>query len=44
MRQAEYVPLPVMEATFDMQPLLTDLLLSILPNVSDPRIVAMTLG
>ena len=42
--QAEYVPLPVMEATFDMQPLLTDLLLSILPNVSDPRIVAMTLG
>ncbi len=33
-----------MEETFEMQPVLTDLLLSILPNVSDPRIVAMTLG
>ncbi|TFK89958.1 hypothetical protein K466DRAFT_584143 [Polyporus arcularius HHB13444] len=42
--EAEYVPLPVMEETFEMQPVLTDLLLSILPNVSDPRIVAMTLG
>ncbi|KAI0801259.1 hypothetical protein C8Q74DRAFT_479655 [Fomes fomentarius] len=42
--EAEYVPLPVMEATFDMQPVLTNLLLSILPNVADPKIVAMTLG
>lgn len=33
-----------MEATFDMQPVLTNLLLSILPNVADPKIVAMTLG
>ncbi|KAH9944380.1 uncharacterized protein BXZ73DRAFT_96868 [Epithele typhae] len=40
----EYVPLPVMEEAFDMQPVLTNLLLSILPNVPDPRIVAMTLG
>ena len=38
------MPLPVMETTFDMQPVLTNMLLAILPNVPDPRIVAMTLG
>ncbi|KAI0756985.1 hypothetical protein C8Q80DRAFT_1349282 [Daedaleopsis nitida] len=42
--EVEYVPLPVMEATYAMQPVLTNLLLSILPNLPDPKIVAMTLG
>ncbi|TBU35247.1 hypothetical protein BD311DRAFT_860781 [Dichomitus squalens] len=42
--EVEYLPLPVMEATLDMQPVLAGLLLSVLPNVPDPKLAAITLA
>ncbi len=42
--QVEYTPLPVMEAALDMPPVLANLLLSVLPNVPDPKLAAITLA
>ena len=48
--QAEYLPLPTMptraneRGETDLQFLLSNLLLSVLPNVPDARIVAVTIG
>lgn len=43
-KQVEYMPLPVMEAALDMPPVLANLLLSVLPNVPDPKLAAITLA
>ncbi|KAI0639408.1 hypothetical protein C8Q77DRAFT_1081018 [Trametes polyzona] len=48
--EAEYLPLPNMPTRAnelgmtDLQPILSNLLLSVLPNVADARIVAVTIG
>ncbi|KAM5536188.1 hypothetical protein V8D89_010087 [Ganoderma adspersum] len=42
--EVEYMPLPIMEAALDMPPVLANLLLSVLPNVPDPKLAAITLA
>ena len=43
--QVEYLPLPALHgAGLVMQPVLSNLLLSVLPNVPDPKLAAITLA